>query len=30
MRNLKKEDIEDNSDSCDEIVLKEHFEKFVI
>ncbi|EDN68627.1 hypothetical protein BGP_0279 [Beggiatoa sp. PS] len=29
MRNLKKADIVDNADSCDEIVLKEHLEKFV-
>ncbi len=29
MRNLEKKDIENNSDSCDETVLKQHLEKFI-
>lgn len=29
MRNLKKENIENNSDSCDETMLTQHLEKFV-
>jgi hypothetical protein len=29
MRNFKKENIENNSDSCDETILNQHLEKFV-